>query len=83
MYKRQDLIIQSIINGKSKLVESISNDYKLKPVVIRFLKDTAQMLCADSESYGPFKAEDITTLPNEDAQKLISNNTATKIRIEE
>ena len=83
MIERKDLIIQSIINGKSKLVESISNDYKIKPVVIRFLKDTDQILCADSENHGPFKVEDIATLPNEDAQKLISNNTATKIRIEE
>ena len=31
----------------------------------------------------PFKVEDIATLPNEDAQKLISSNIATKIRIEE
>ena len=51
--------------------------------VVKMILESAQMLCADSESYGPFKAEDITTLPNEDAQKLISNNTATKIRIEE
>ena len=77
------MIIHSIINGKSKLVESISNDYKTKPVVIRFLKNTDQILCIDSEKYGPFKAEDIATLPNEDAQQLISNNIATKIRIEE
>jgi DNA replication factor GINS len=83
MNERKDLIIQSIINGKSKLVESISNDYKTKPVVIRFLKETDQLLCADSEKYGPFKVEDIATLPNEDAQQLISNNIATKIRIEE
>ena len=81
--ERKDLIIQSIINGKSKLVESISIDFKTKPVVIRFLKETDQILCADSEKYGPFKVEDIATLPNEDAQKLISSNIATKIRIEE
>ena len=81
--ERKDLIIQSIINGKSKLVESISIDFKTKPVVIRFLKETDQILCTDSEKYGPFKVEDIATLPNEDAQKLISNNIATKIRIEE
>ena len=80
--ERKDLIIQSIINGKSKLVQSISTDYKNKPVVIRFLKATDQILCTDSEKYGPFNAEDIATLPNEDAQQLISNNIATKIRIE-
>jgi len=83
MNERKDLIIQSILNGKSKLVESISNDYKTKPIVIRFLKEADQILCVDSKKYGPFKAEDIATLPNENAQQLISKNTATKIRIEE
>ena len=83
MNERKDLIVQSIINGKSKLVESISNDYKTRPIVIRFLKKTDQILCVDSEKYGPFNAEDVATLPNEDAQQLISNNIATKIRIEE
>jgi len=81
--ERKDLIIHSIINGKSKLVESISNDYKIKPIIIRFLKNTDQIVCIDSEKYGPFKAEDIATLPNEDAQKLISTKFATKIRIDE
>jgi len=83
MNERKDLIIQSIINGKSKLVESISNDYKTKPIVIRFLKNTEQILCTDGEKYGPFKTEDIATLPNENAQELISNKIATKIRIED
>ena len=83
MNERKDLIIHSITNGKAKLVESISNDHKTKPTVIRFLKETDEILCADSEKYGPFKIEDIATLPNEDAQQLISNKTATKIRIQE
>ena len=83
MNERKDLIIHSIINGKSKLVESISNDYKTKPIVIRFFKNTCEILCVDSEQYGPFKEEDIATLPNENAQELISNKIATKIRLEE
>ena len=83
MNERKDLIIHSIINGKSKLVESISNDYKTKPTVIRFLKNADEILCVDSEKYGPFKEEDIATLPNENAQELISNKIATKIRLEE
>ena len=63
--------------------ESISNDYKTKPTVIRFLKNSDEILCVDSEKYGPFKEEDIATLPNENAQELISNKIATKIRLEE
>ena len=83
MNERKALIIHSIINGKSKLVESITNDYKTKPTIIRFLKNADEILCVDSEKYGPFKEEDIATLPNENAQELISNKIATKIRLEE
>ena len=83
MNERKGLIINSILNGKSKLVESLSSDFKTKPIAIRFLKNTDEILCADSEKYGPFKAEDIATLPNENAQELISNNIAIKIRIDE
>ena len=82
MSERKDMIIQNITNGKSKLLESISNDYKIKPVAIRFLKDTDKMIGADSEKYGPFKAEDVATLPNENAQELILRKVATKTCIE-
>ena len=82
MSERKDMIIQNITNGKSKLLESISNDYKIKPVTIRFLKDTDKIIGADSEKYGPFKAEDVATLPNENAQELILRKVATKTCIE-
>ena len=82
MSERKDMIIQNITNGKSKLLESISNDYKIKPVTIRFLKDTDKIIGADSEKYGPFKAEDVAILPNENAQELILRKVATKTCIE-
>ena len=40
------------------------------------------MIGADSEKYGPFKAEDVATLPNENAQELILRKVATKTCIE-
>ena len=82
MSERKDMIIQNITNGKSKLLESISNDYKIKPVTIRFLKDTDKIIGADSEKYGPFKAEDVAKLPNENAKELILRKVATKNCIE-
>ena len=83
MNERKDLIIHSVINGKSKLVESISNDYKTKPTVIRFLKNADEILCVDNEKKRKIKKKHIATLPNENAQELISNKIATKIRLEE
>ena len=83
MNERKDMIISGIINGKSKFLETTSTKYKTKPVTVRFVKDIGEIMGADSEKYGPFKSEDIATIPNENAQDLISNGIALKVRIEE
>ena len=83
MNERKDLIISGIINGKSKFLETTSTKHKTKPVTVRFVKEFAEIVGVDLEKYGPFKPEDIATIPNENAQALISNGVALKVRIEE
>ena len=83
MEERHEMILSSTLNGKTKVLESISKKNKIKPISVRFLKDVEGFLGADSEKYGSFKPEDIATIPNENAQELISNKIATKIRLEE
>ena len=83
MNERKDMIISGIINGKSKFLEITSTKHKTKPVTVRFVKEFAEIVGVDLEKYGPFKPEDIATIPNENAQALISNGVALKVRIEE
>ena len=83
MNERKDMIISAIINGKSKFLETTSTKHKTKPVTVRFVKEFAEIVGVDLEKYGPFKPEDIATIPNENAQALISNGVALKVRIEE
>ena len=83
MNERKDMIISGIINGKSKFLETTSTKHKIKPVTVRFVKEFAEIVGVDLEKYGPFKPEDIATIPNENAQALISNGVALKVRIEE
>ena len=83
MNERKDMIISGIINGKSKFLENTSTKHKTKPVTVRFVKEFDEIVGVDLEKYGPFKPEDIATIPNENAQALISNGIALKIRIEE
>ena len=71
------------LNGKSKLLEITSTKHKTKPVTVRFVKGFDEIVGVDLEKYGPFKPEDIATIPNENAQSLISNGIALKVRIEE
>ena len=82
MIERNEMILSGILGGKTKVLESISQNYKTKPISVRFLKDVEQITGADSETYGPFKLEDIATIPNENAQELIIKNLAVKIHID-
>ena len=82
MNERKNMILSGILNGKSKFLEITSTKHKIKPVTVRFVKEFDEIVGVDLEKYGPFKPEDVATIPNENAQALISNGIALKIRIE-
>ena len=81
--ERTEMILSATLNGKSKLLESISQNHKTKSVVIRFTKEVDQIVGADLKKYGPFKVEDVATLPYENAHALFAKNMAMKVRLEE
>jgi len=82
MRDRREMILAGILNGKSKLLESIAQSHKTKSTVVRFLQETEQIVGADLEKYGPFNTEDIATIPYENAQALMAKNIVTKVRWE-
>ena len=81
--ERKEMIISATLNGKSKLLDSISGKHKTKSVVVRFLKGMDQIVGVDLEKYGPFKTEDVANIPYENAQALISKKLAVKVRLED
>ena len=81
--ERKEMILSATINGRTKLLESVSKKHKIKPIPVRFLKDFDQFVGADYTKYGPYKTEEIATIPNENAQALIAKNIAVKITIQE
>ena len=81
--ERTEMILSATINGKTKFLESLSQNHKTKKIVIRFLKEVEEIVGVDLEKYGPFKTEDIATIPYENAQALIAKNAATKIRLDD
>ena len=81
--ERIEMILSATISGKSKFLESLAENHKIKKVVIRFLSDVDEIIGADLERYGPFKVEDIATIPYENAQALIAKKIAIKIRWED
>ena len=46
---------------------------------LRFLRDVPEIIGADIKTYGPFKAEDVASLPVENAKVLIKQGLAEKI----
>jgi DNA replication factor GINS len=81
--ERIEMILSATINGKSKFLESLAQNHKTKKIVIRFLNEVNEIVGADLEKYGPFKTEDIATIPYENAQALIAKNVATKVHWED
>ena len=81
--ERTEMVLSATISGKSKFLESLAENHKIKTVVIRFLSEVDEIVGADLEKYGPYKTEDIATIPYENAQALIAKNIATKVRWED
>lgn len=80
--ERKEMILSATLNGRTKLLESVSKKHKIKPITVRFLKDFDQFVGADFSKYGPYKAEEIATIPNENAQSLIAKNITAKLSVD-
>jgi DNA replication factor GINS len=59
----------------------IKDEKEPKIVVLRFLKDVPALIGSDLKTYGPFKAEDIASLPSENAKILIKQGLAEKVEV--
>lgn len=79
--ERAEVVLSAILNGRSRLLASVSAAHKTKSVTVRFLADADQFVGADFEKYGPYKAEDLATIPYDNAQALISKNAAARVRL--
>lgn len=55
------------------------NSEKRKNVVLRFLKDVPAVIGSDLKTYGPFKVEDVASLPSDNADALVKRGFAEKI----
>ena len=77
---REEFVIKSMLEGRSKVLESIREKIRTKRVIVRILGDVDEFVGVDNR-YGPYKSEDIAILPLEDAKRLISEGNAKEIII--
>jgi DNA replication factor GINS len=73
-------LMKGVLHGRTPKVEVKKK--RSNHVLLRFLKDTPEIIGSDMKTYGPFKTEDIGTVPAENASVLIKQGIAAKIELE-
>lgn len=76
MKSRHKTILDYILDGRPRLLESITRRHKTDLTAVRFLKAMDQMVGVDMEGYGPFKREDVAIIPRENARVLVAKKIA-------
>jgi len=69
--------VKNILQG---YLPKMRDKQKNKRVVLRFLKSTPAIIGADLKTYGPFKVEDLASLPVENAKVMIRQGLAQMVR---
>ena len=77
--------IDELARGRDATVEMATpvKPAKARPEVVRFLSDFPAIIGVDLKTYGPFKAEDVATLPAENASALINQGVVKHIHFSE
>jgi len=78
--RRRKEIVLTIVNGRPKLLESISKRVRSERIVVRFVMPMEKFIGVDMEGYGPFRQEDIAVIPFENARSLIENGHAIEVQ---
>ncbi len=78
---RYELLLSSIMNGRSKVLESLRERVSSTSIVVRFLKHVDAFTASDNRKYGPFNPEDVAVVPFKDALLLLKQGAAIELPI--
>jgi len=70
------VFLKDLLRGRLSTVEKRE---KPKQILVRFLQPVPAIIGSDMKPYGPFRAEDIATLPTENARILINQGAAVEV----
>lgn len=71
-------LLKNVLAGRSLSVEG---EEKPRKTVLRFLQEIPAIIGADMKPYGPFKPEDVASLPYENAKILIKQGVAVEVEM--
>jgi DNA replication initiation complex subunit (GINS family) len=69
------------INVETAPVQNVAPSAALRRVTVRFLKPVPSIMGSDMKSYGPFLAEDVGSVPSENAKILVKQGLARVVEI--
>lgn len=70
--------LKDVVGGRSPSVEVKE---KAKKPVLRFLQEIPAIIGADMKPYGPFKPEDVASVPAENAKILVKQGLAVEVEV--
>jgi len=71
-------LFKDLLSGRLPDVQTIREPKKR---VLRFLKEIPAIIGADMKTYGPFKPEDVASLPLENARILTKQGIAVEVEV--
>jgi DNA replication factor GINS len=71
-------LLRDILGGRTPQVGTRG---KPKKRVLRFIKDIPAIIGADMKTYGPFKPEDVASVPHENARILVKQGVAVEVEV--
>lgn len=74
-----DQLLKEMLEGRAPRVRKVEAEKKPKKILVRFLQAIPAIVGLDMKAYGPFKAEDIASLPAENAEILIKQGIAMRV----
>ncbi|MEM4311028.1 MAG: hypothetical protein QXX95_01385 [Nitrososphaerales archaeon] len=77
--KRKNLVLEALKMGRVKQLEKASRIVSSRTLLVRFLQDIPTIVGSDLKSYGPFKKEDVSNLPYDNAITLIRKGIAEEV----
>ncbi len=76
-------MLRDVVEGQLSAVESAQEEKKPKRILVRFTRDIPAIIGVDMKPYGPFKSEDVATLPIENAENLLKQGVAIKLEVDQ
>ncbi len=72
-------VLEDVLRGRSPRVKEVRLVEKPKRILVRFLQAIPSIIGPDMKAYGPFKDEDIASLPAENAEVLIKRGVVVEV----